>query len=425
MLKALFRFFNPGDLLKDSAVLFLGMGCVHVFNLLFQMVMGRCLPDAEYAMLISLLGVLSILTIPLGVVSSTINRYSSLLVLQERPGDVARLVRVWSFRMLISGLFVALICVCFAKDISVFLHLEELGPIFILAVIVVGLCCRPVFDGALMGLQRFKFYSVASIFGWGTRLVTACLPVVFISARSEWGLLGHGLGFCAAIVVGAWGLARFLRKHESSGQPLPKVHSYMAGSFVVLLGFSVLMTADVVLVKHLFDPDAAVFSYAANIGRLVIFVPQAFIAAMFPKVVSERSLTKSQLQVFGTTLAATFLVTVISAVVFMFLTRLGVRILYGITDPSAELILWSRVLAFVMVPVALLSVLCRFLLAQNRFQFALVIPVAALAYVVSVSLWATGPLMVLIFLGIVSVVAFAIMSAILWFYRDEFKVEVG
>ncbi|MFC1467903.1 hypothetical protein ACFLQY_04360 [Verrucomicrobiota bacterium] len=423
MIKALFRFFNPGDLLKDSSVLLIGMGCVHISNLLFQMVMGRCLPEDEYAKLISLLGMLSILTIPLGVVSSTINRYSSLLILQGHQGDVAKLVRIWSVRMLVSGLFVALIFVSFSRHIAVFLHLDERAPVWLFAAIVVGLFCRPVFDGALMGMQRFKCYSVASVLGWGTRLVAGSLLVLFVSTYSGWGLLAHGLGFYVAVLVGAVSLMLFFRKHEVSCKALPRVHTYMAGSFSVLLGFSVLMTADVVLVKHLFDQDSAVFSYAANIGRLVIFVPQAFIAAMFPKVVAERSVSRSQLQIFGKTLVATLLMTVCSAVLFMFMARLGVFILYGISEPCAALLLWSRLLAFVMVPVALLSVICRFLLAQNRFKFALVVPCAALVYVVSVLLWANGPFMTLVFLGIISVVTLLTMGVMLWLHRAEFNVE--
>ena len=195
MIKTLFSFFNADGLLKDSSVLLIGMICVQFFNVFFQMVMGRCLHPEEYAMLISLLGVLNILSIPLGVVSSSINRYSSLLIQQGRVGDVRRLVLRWAIRLLVVGVFISLGCYFFSHTLATFFHLDRTAPILIFGFIVVGLFCRPVFDGALMGIQCFGGYSVSSALGSGIRLMSGGLLVVCVSAYSGWGLLGHGLDF--------------------------------------------------------------------------------------------------------------------------------------------------------------------------------------------------------------------------------------
>jgi len=62
MIKALVRFFNVDGLLKDSSVLFIGMATAQVFNLVFQMFMGRTLQPEEFALLISLLGLFNMLS---------------------------------------------------------------------------------------------------------------------------------------------------------------------------------------------------------------------------------------------------------------------------------------------------------------------------------------------------------------------------
>ena len=50
-----------GDLLRHTGILFSGMMVVHVCNLVFQMAVGRVLPQAEYALLAAFLGALAIL----------------------------------------------------------------------------------------------------------------------------------------------------------------------------------------------------------------------------------------------------------------------------------------------------------------------------------------------------------------------------
>ena len=412
MLKSFFRFFNTDGMLKDSSVLFVGMALVHIFNVLFQMVMGRCLRPEEYAMLISLLGVFNILSIPLGVVSSSINRYSSLLIQQDRMGDIRRLVWRWAVRLLVVGILVSSSCYLFPQTLASFFHLDRTAPILIFGFIVIGLFCRPVFDGALMGMQCFGYFSISNVLGWGTRLVSGSLLVVFVSAYSGWGLLGHGLGFYVALGAGAIFVFLKLRHREPTAEPLPKMHAYMFGSFFVLLGYSVLMTGDVVLVKHLFPDEAPSFSYAATLGRLVIFIPQVFIAAMFPKVVSDSGASDAQRKVFSRTLIATLLLTVFSAILFVPLTRLGILILYGISESSPELVLWSRFLAVAMIPVALLNVASRFVLAQHRFAVAAVVPMVAFAYVVCTLLWVESPTQMISLLCGLSILALVLMGVV-------------
>ena len=218
-----------------------------------------------------------------------------------------------------------------------------------------------------------------------------------------------------ALGVGMIFVFRRLRHYESTTEPLPKMHAYMLGSFFVLLGYSILMTGDVVLVKHLFPDDAPSFSYAATLGRLVIFIPQAFISAMFPKVVSDNGASDVQRKVFTRTLFATLLLTVCASVLFIPLTRLGLLILYGIEDPSSELVLWSRLLAVTMIPVALLNVATRFALAQHRLYIAIVVPLAALCYLLFVYLFPTRITMVLYTLGSVSWIGLIILSGWLIF----------
>ncbi len=401
MIKAIISYFNIHGLLKDGSKLFVGMAAVHACNLLFQVAMVWLLLPGEYALLIALLGIFNILVLPLGVVSSTVNRYASLLVQQKRAGDVKRLVFYWLKFMLVPGGILTLCCFLFPRQVAHFMHVDRTAPVLIFGVVVMGAFIRPVLDGALLGMQRFGEWSISSVVGWGARLVIGALLVMAISPFAGWGLLGHGLGFYVAIGIVALFLIKHLNGLPSTAEPLPKMQGYMLGSFFILLGYSCLMTGDVVLVKHLYPGAASDFSYAATLGRLVVFVPQALVMAMFPKVVAEDEGSHLHRSIYFKTMLMTLLVTMLSALCFFFLVEYAL-LLFGIATPSEEMINWSRSLAWIMVPVSLLSVTVPFALAQRRLWAVSFMPVSAICYIGFSLFFGTGVWSVLVCLAIVS-----------------------
>jgi O-antigen/teichoic acid export membrane protein len=405
MFRSIIRFFNTGGLLKDSSTLFAGMAAINVCNLLFQILMGRCLKPQEYALLVALLGMFNILVVPLGVISSTVSRYASLLIQDGRKGDVRRLILYWLKFILIPGGILSLCCFCFPERVAGFVHLERTAPVFIFGAVILGAFIRPVLDGALLGLQCFKGWSISSSLGWSARLVVGGLLVLFVSPYAGWGLLGHGIGFYIAIVLGFYFVYSLLKGEQSSQQSLPKMHGYVFGSFFILLGFSCLMTGDVVLVKHLLPEAADDFSYAATLGRLVIFIPQALVASMFPKVVAEGGATRLQQSIFIKTLLMTLLATVAVATIFFFMVKFMLWFIYGINDPSDQLLHWSRMLTWIMVPVSLLSVTVRFALAQRKLRAVSVLPLAAICYISLSFAFGTDVNRILMLLGACTVLA--------------------
>lgn len=400
MVKQLFRCIDTGGLLKDSSILFVGMAIVHACNLLFTVIMGRYLSDTEFALLVALLSMFNILAIPLGVIASAVNRYSRLLIMEGRRGDVRRLVSRSFTLCMIVGCGVALICFVFPKHIASFLHLERTAPVYILGIVVLGAFIRPIFDGAMSGLQCFMGWSVSSIAGWGSRLIIGWILVSLVSAYAGWGLLGHGLGFYIAIFCGARFVVKALSGESMTTLPLPKMHDYLFYSFFVLVGLSVLQMGDVIMVKHLFRAASGDFSYAATMGRLVVFIPQAFVAAMFPKVVSEKGGNSSQMMLFKTTLLITTMVTVSAASLFCILAERMLWIVFEIKEPSHDMLTWCCTLTWIMVPVSLLVVTVRYALAQRKFRTVRHLPIVAVCYIGITFVWGRSVSQLLLVLAV-------------------------
>lgn len=419
MIKPMVRFFNTEGLLKDSSVLFAGMAIAHIINLFFQMYMGRRLQAVEFALLVSMLGLLNVLTFPLGVFSTAITRYSSLLIQSDRAGDIPRLLMFWGKRLVLVGLACSLFCFLMPGPIASFLHLERLAPVYIFGIILTGLFCRPVVNGALLGLQRFDVWCWGTVLGALVRLCVGAYLVVAISPFAGWGLLGHGLGFYATFFFGAVILAVSLKGGSKTAAPLPAMNHYLAGSFIIMFGYSILMTGDVVLIKHLMPDSAGDFAYAATLGRLVLFVPQSLVGAMFPKVVADGPETSKQRSLLLKTLLASLICAMASALVFTALARVFPRLLFGITEPSEELVRWLRQLSWVMVPVALLSSIMRYALAQHRLAMASSIPLSALGFVGCAYVWAETPDGLLAFLGLFSSAALLLSGGLLLWKPKE------
>jgi len=423
MIKTIFRSFNKGGLLKHSSILFAGTMGVHVLNVLFQMFMGRYLRPEEYALLAALLGVFNVLSTPLSVIVSTFNRYSSLLVQQNRAGDVLRLGLRWGIRLAIIGAIPSLLCFIMPQYIADFFHLERVEPVYIFGVILIGIFCRPVVNGMLLGMQRFKLWCIGNVIGAAVRLGVGIGLVLLVSPFAGWGLLGHGIGFYSTILVGGFFIFSGRHSAQTTQEPLPRIEGFLFGSFFVLFGSSVLMTADVILVKNLYPESAPDFAYAATLSRLVLLVPTAFIGAMFPKVVAQGRGTREHLSVLKKTLVLSLLSTVATALMISLLANFLPRFIYGLDEVSADLVRWMRMLAFIMVPIALFNVFTRFLLAQHRLLNAAFIPLAAVVYIGCSYKCTTGVDGILYILGSVSIAALLIVGTMV--VLDARKQGVG
>jgi hypothetical protein len=143
----------------------------------------------------------------------------------------------------------------------------------------------------------------------------------------------------------------------------------------------VLMTADVVLVKHYFPEDTE-FAYAATLGRLVVFLPGAIVASMFPKVAAEGRGSKEQRAIFFRSFKITALLVAMAVGGCFLLSGILAHVLFGIADASSYLCRTIGLMALVMGLSALLNVIMQFFVAQRRFLSASCVLLFAVLYIV-------------------------------------------
>ncbi len=366
-------------LLRHSALLLSGTMVAHLLNTLYQMIVSRALPPSEYALLAAFLGVILILHHPLATLTSGLSRYCSLLCQAGRTGDVKRLTLKWVYLVGASSLLLALLGWILRDPLTEMLHLERVEPVVAAALALPPLFLLPVLLGVSQGIQRFDLNIGATILGSAARVALGAALVWLIHPTSGWALLGHGGGAGISVLLLFATLWFVLRKAPPSRLPLPRLRYFLLQTFLIQLSYAILMTADVVLVKH-FLPDNTDFAYAATLGRLAVFLPSAILIAMFPKVTSEGRGTPMQTSIFLQALGYTAVCAVAAVTACALFPRLLLRILFGMPDPSRSVQLMMIAMASIMGMSALLNTCLQFLIAQHRFKPAFIVLFMAAGY---------------------------------------------
>lgn len=404
------EFFLRDDLFRHTALLFSASIITAVGNVGYQVVAGRTLPGREYALLAAFLALFVIVARPLGTLATGINHYTSLLVQEGKQGTVSRLLKKW---MLLAGgasILLSVVCVLMAGRIAAFFHLERTAPVVVSALALPAVFIAPVLGGALQGLQQFLWTSVAGISNALGRVVFGALFVTLIFPACGWALAGHVGGMYLSLLVSLAALLPVLRRRESDGRSVPSMRLYLAQSFFIQISAAVLMTGDVVLVKH-FLPQNTDFAYASTLGRMVAFMAASVAMAMFPKVSSAGGeLSREHRKIYLRSQLYTSVLVGSALAVCVWLPAPMLRFLFKITHPSSDILGYTRWMALVMAASTLLNINVFLLLAQRRFRLLSVNILCALFYLGGISLYHGSAYHVIAFAGIANLSALAITT---------------
>ncbi len=399
-------------LFRHAMLLVFASLAIAVFNIGFQMVMGRALDRGEFALMTTFLAMYVILARPLSTVSTGINRACGLLEQEGRVADIRRLLLKWVAILGVASLPPLLASIFFVHPIAEFFHLDRAAPVWVTGLTLPALFLAPVFSGAVRGLQRFGWISVANIAATVGRFVFGGALVLMVYPACGWALAGHAVGLYLMVLVLLVALApiwRAPRDVSSVRGGVPSLRLYLLQSFLIQLAAGLLMTGDVVFVKH-FLPDQNEFAYAATLGRIVVFLAISVASAMFPKVVSEGTFSREHLRLYLRSQLYTSAFVAISLFVCLVVPGLLLRVLFHVEHPSAELVSLTRWMGAAMAFSTLLNVNINLLLAQRRFVALASVLFAALGYAVSAYLFHQSPMQVVWAALLANMVAFGLTT---------------
>lgn len=372
-------------LIRHSLLLLAASQATNITNFIFQIFMVRILSSVEYGSLASMLAFLMIILTPLTALNNSMAYYSARLVEEGRSGAIIPFMRHWLVKVSFVVIVLMVIGAVFCPAVTSFFDLQRKTTFFITIVVLSLSFYGPIVGGVLQGGQAFGWLAVTGVSSGFLRLIGGVTLVLLFGHISDWAIAGHGVGMLAGLIIGAAGVYLVFRGHAPvrAGK---NVAAYFLGTLTVLAGFSVMMSADVLIVKHFFAPEeSGLFAQVATISRAIIFLPMPITGALFPKVVAagtadarhKRLLFRGILLAGGIILAATGACSLVP--------QLPLWIIH--VAPSESTFALLRYMLLAMSPLSLAYIVMNYHLAQNRFKILFLLPVCAFFYLAGVAIW--------------------------------------
>jgi O-antigen/teichoic acid export membrane protein len=407
-------------LVRHSLLLMAATQLANVSNLIFQVLMGWSLDRVEYGALATMLNITLIVATPLDALRTATAHFTARCARTGQPQAVWTLVRRWSIKVTAVALPVALAGMLASAPLARFFQMTDPWPVILTSLVLVGLVVLPLFIGALQGMQSFLWMS-GSQYAWSLiRLFVGAALVWGVTRTAAAGLAAQAIGVFVAVCIGWVGLRRVVGPAGEGAEPSHGVGAYFVRSLWLLAGFAVLMNADMILVKHFFDPDqAGQFAQAATIGRSIIFLPMPIALAMFPKVISMGATSQSSRRTLVLALGMVVALIGAAALAVSLWPWLPLRVMYNVKAPTPEQLHLVRCVIWAMAPLGLVYLLMNFELAQHRFSAMPGLLILAWCYVTGVGFLHASLLQVVGVLALVSVLAAALFAVLFFSARSR------
>lgn len=365
----------------------------------FQVLMGRLLSSADFALFSAVMALGAFAASPLGALTMLVTRRVAVLASCGSQGQFRPLYRR-VFLGTLAGAVILMGCTALAQDaLQSCLHAPNAVPIWILSILLVASAFLALNNGFLQGFQLMDWLGGLGVTG---ALVKIIFGVVLVSLG--YGATGAMMGLLCATTA-AW-LAGFALLRPS----LPKDHpsgaetsgTFTAAAIVPVMIANVAFTAmtqlDVVLVNHYFDASQASHYAAASVlGRAVLYLPGGLVIALYPIVAGRYATRQGSAHLLVQSALAVLIVCGSAAAVYWLLGPWLVGLFFGATyAPAGELL---ALYGWAVLPMALVMVAEHFLIAQGRVLFAWLFLAVAPLQLLAIHLWHPDLLSVILVIG--------------------------
>lgn len=389
-------------------VLFVTLTVVNCSNFLFHAAVSRRLEPASYGGLSALLGILLVLTVPVGALQLAITR--KVAARREAGVDQGRVVVgplladavVW-------GVVLSCVLVGAAPLVRSFLHLPTLSSAVMLGIYVLPAAIALVPRAVLLGQHRFRLVAWGLLAGAVTRLLLG-VALVDRGAGIDGAMAATVLGEVVTALVLLPALRAVVRGPEEV-TPVRVRWRQATGAVLAFTGFWVLTGIDTLLARHYFPrADSGLYAAAATGARTAMFFSAAVALIAFPRFAQGGDGAPSRTALVQA-LGAVSVLGFAAAAVTLVAPDLVVGVLFGTAyDGSSALI---GMLALSSATLGVVNVLMYYLLANDRARAASWVWAGVAAAVVAAALGdLSSPALAAVMLAAVAAVALIMLRSV-------------
>jgi O-antigen/teichoic acid export membrane protein len=300
VIQALAGRLSRSDVLRHGALIFASTTLINLCNYGFHLLISRRLGVSGYGALSSLLAALMLATIPATIVASTIAKYASTLGALRDTGGL----RTFTSRVVTYSTLVAVVASgvgLLGRDaIASYLNLGDSRPVALMIAIASVQFVFMAIRGILQGVQDFRRFAVATASEVAGKLLLG-VGLVY----GGFGVAGALLGYAVASALSLLYTLSAVRVHvDAERGPLSidvgRLVRTMGGIAVSTASLASLGFADVVLVKHFFDPHVAgLYGAISLVGKTLLFVVNFVPTIVLPKAAARAARGESPLSLLA------------------------------------------------------------------------------------------------------------------------------
>ncbi len=366
---ALNLFFRD-DIVKSGLIFLVASVVTAAFNYIYHLSMGRMLGPEEYGILGSLFAIVYIVLLSSTTIGLVVSKFTSELHgRKDYPHLKFLLVHALSRIIIFGGLGLLLYCLL-SPLLAKFMHVEVAGVIIVGIVAFVSLIASTL-GGALNGLQRFVLQNILGSSAIIIKLLLAVL-LVYLGFGYMGALVAILIGLVLSIPFGIVPLWSFLTHHSQKKYPTKRMYVFALPVFCSSLLLTLIVTVDLVLVKHYFsNADAGYYAAAGMIAKIIWFGSSFLSGVLFPKVISIIAEGKLPNHVLRKVLAYTAVLVCSGCIVYFLVPELVVSLLYG----REYLVIagWIGIFGISLGLYSLSHLLVVYNLARERYSFILLL----------------------------------------------------
>jgi len=313
--------FLKHELITGGIYIFIGSTIANVFNLFFNLFMGSNLTVEGFGILASTVSLMGLIAIPAGSIIPTIVSFAGSHFAKEDYGSVKALsLRI--IKPLLSVSLIILLCfIVFASSIGDFFKIYDQSIILIVGVTSALAYIGVIINGLLQARLSFKFISFSNIISTMSKLAIGII-LVFLGFNAKGAIWAIFISGIIPSIIGFIYL-KFVwvsKVNNKSRINFKKILSYGIPSSLATLGMMALISTDILLVKHYFDPlQAGIYAGLSLVGKIIFFLTAPVGGVMFPLIVKKQAKNESYNNIFKMAVAIVFIPSVfISAFYFLY-----------------------------------------------------------------------------------------------------------
>jgi len=312
------NYFLKHELVTGGIYIFIGSITANLFNLFFNLFMGRNLTVEGFGILTSSVSLIGLIAIPAGSIIPTIVSFAGSHFAKEDYGSVKAFFLKIIKPLLVIGFVALLSFIVFANRIGDFFQIADTSIIAIVGVIVALAYSGVVITGLLQARLAFKFISFSHIISTMSKLVLGII-LVFLGLNVKGAIWAVFISGLIPLVLGFIYL-KFVwtsKVNKKSKINFKNILSYGIPSSLATLGMTSLVSADILLVKHFFDPlQAGVYAGLSLVGKVIFFLTAPIGGVMFPLIVKKYAKSENYNNIFKMAIAMVFIPSVFISIFY-------------------------------------------------------------------------------------------------------------